>query len=88
MPLPKPRSFEPNGEISAMVSVEGEAVPLVARIRPAAANGAVEKWLVQVGGWRKVVGCRGFSRGHKHRLQRPVHFQDAALFQNSSTQRC
>jgi dynein heavy chain len=49
MPSLEPLSFEPNGEISAMVSVEGEEVPLVSRIRPAAANGAVEKWLVQVG---------------------------------------
>ena len=31
-----------------MVSVEGEMVPLVSRIRPAGANGAVERWLVQV----------------------------------------
>ncbi|KAI8468854.1 MAG: dynein heavy chain 8 [Monoraphidium minutum] len=40
--------FEPNGDISGMASVEGEVVPLSTHIRPAAANGAVEKWLVQV----------------------------------------
>jgi hypothetical protein len=32
-----------------MISVEGEMVPLKTRIKPAEANGAVEKWLVQVG---------------------------------------
>lgn len=32
-----------------MVSEEGEMVPLKKRIFPAAANGAVEKWLVEVG---------------------------------------
>lgn len=45
-----PRRFEPNGDISGMVSIEGEVVPLVSRIRPSAANGAVEKWLSQVMG--------------------------------------
>jgi hypothetical protein len=40
--------FEHNGEISGLTSVEGEVVPLATRIRPAAANGAVERWLVQV----------------------------------------
>ncbi|KIZ03382.1 Dynein heavy chain 3, axonemal [Monoraphidium neglectum] len=40
--------FEANGDISGMVSIEGELVPLATRIRPASANGAVEKWLVQV----------------------------------------
>ena len=51
VPRPHPPThprFEPGGDISGMVSVEGEVVPLVARIRPAAANGAVEKWLSQV----------------------------------------
>jgi hypothetical protein len=41
--------FEPGGDISGMVSIEGEVVPLATRIRPAAANGTVEKWLAQVG---------------------------------------
>ncbi len=31
-----------------MISVEGELVPLKTRIKPNDANGAVEKWLVQV----------------------------------------
>jgi dynein heavy chain len=31
-----------------MVSVEGELIPLKTRIKPSQANGAVEKWLVQV----------------------------------------
>ena len=42
-----------------MVSIEGEVIPYKTRIKPADANGAVEKWLVQVcvhsgaggGGW-------------------------------------
>jgi hypothetical protein len=33
---------------TGMVSVEGELVPLKTRIKPNDANGAVEKWLVQV----------------------------------------
>lgn len=47
-----------------MVSIEGELVPLATRITPAAANGAVEKWLVQVGvrrlggDWGTVGLCR------------------------------
>jgi dynein heavy chain len=32
-----------------MVSIEGELVPMKTRIKPNDANGAVEKWLVQVG---------------------------------------
>jgi hypothetical protein len=35
---------------AGMLSVEGELVPLKTRIRPAEAAGAVERWLVQVGG--------------------------------------
>ena len=34
-----------------MISIEGELVPLKTRIKPSQANGAVEKWLVQVRGW-------------------------------------
>lgn len=49
--------FEGNGDISGMVSIEGETVPLVTRIRPAAANGAVEKWLVQVGLTQAFFAC-------------------------------
>lgn len=41
--------FQPNTDITGMMSVEGELVPLKSRIRPSDANGAVEKWLVQVG---------------------------------------
>jgi hypothetical protein len=41
--------FQPNTDITAMTSVEGEVVPLKKRIKPSAAGGAVEKWLVQVG---------------------------------------
>lgn len=41
--------FEPNTDITGMVSVEGELIPLKTRIKPSQANGAVEKWLVQVG---------------------------------------
>jgi hypothetical protein len=35
-----------------MMSVEGELVPFKTRIKPSEANGAVEKWLVQV---RKII---------------------------------
>ncbi len=35
-------------EITGMVSCEGELVPLKTKIKPADANGSVEKWLVQV----------------------------------------
>lgn len=40
--------FQPNTDITAMMSVEGEVVPLKKRIKPSEAGGAVEKWLVQV----------------------------------------
>ena len=40
--------FQPNGDISGMVSAEGELVPLKARIKPSTVGGAVEKWLIQV----------------------------------------
>jgi hypothetical protein len=40
--------FQPNGDISGMVSAEGELVPLKTRIKPSAVGGAVEKWLIQV----------------------------------------
>lgn len=40
--------FQPNGDISGMVSAEGELVPLKTRIKPSTVGGAVEKWLIQV----------------------------------------
>ena len=40
--------FQPNGDISGMVSAEGELVPLKTRIKPSTVGGAVEKWLLQV----------------------------------------
>ena len=42
--------FEENMNISAMISPEKENVPLTNIVDPVAANGAVEKWLVQVEG--------------------------------------
>ena len=56
--LPRRLRFEANGDISGMLSVEGELVPLKSRIRPADANGTVEKWLVQVGPAALCVCCR------------------------------
>eukprot|EP00201_Polytomella_parva_P020499 CAMPEP_0175042260 /NCGR_PEP_ID=MMETSP0052_2-20121109/2450_1 /TAXON_ID=51329 ORGANISM="Polytomella parva, Strain SAG 63-3" /NCGR_SAMPLE_ID=MMETSP0052_2 /ASSEMBLY_ACC=CAM_ASM_000194 /LENGTH=3805 /DNA_ID=CAMNT_0016305023 /DNA_START=33 /DNA_END=11446 /DNA_ORIENTATION=+ len=35
-------------DITGMISVEGEIIPFKTRIKPADANGSVEKWLVQV----------------------------------------
>lgn len=55
--------FEANGEISGMVSVEGEVVLLTSRIRPAAANGAVEKWLMQVRADHNQRDARGWGWG-------------------------
>ncbi len=46
-PKKNTRRFEANSEITGMVSVEGELIPLKTRIKPHEANGAVEKWLVQ-----------------------------------------
>lgn len=40
--------FEPNLDITAMVSSEGEVVQFDSIINPTTAEGAVEKWLVQV----------------------------------------
>jgi hypothetical protein len=40
--------FQPNADITAVMSVEGEVLPLKKRIKPSEAGGAVEKWLVQV----------------------------------------
>jgi len=40
--------FEEDMTISGMISPEKEPVPLTTRVDPVAANGAVEKWLVQV----------------------------------------
>lgn len=40
--------FEPSEDITAIISGEGELIPLKTTIVPGAANGAVEKWLVQV----------------------------------------
>lgn len=41
--------FEESGEISGMVSVEGEKIPFVDTVNPAA-TGAVERWLLDVEG--------------------------------------
>ncbi|KAG2501733.1 hypothetical protein HYH03_000233 [Edaphochlamys debaryana] len=46
--IDKLRFEGPNAEITGMASVEGEMVPLKTKIKPADANGSVEKWLVQV----------------------------------------
>lgn len=47
--------FVGNGDIVGMVSREGEVVPLKTRIKPSLADGAVEKWLVQVpASWHSV----------------------------------
>ena len=35
-------------DITGLLSVEGEFIPLKTKIKPADANGSVEKWLVQV----------------------------------------
>ena len=40
--------FEENMNISGMISPEKELVPMTTYVDPVAANGAVEKWLVQV----------------------------------------
>uniref|UniRef100_A0A1B0EXW2 AAA+ ATPase domain-containing protein n=1 Tax=Lutzomyia longipalpis TaxID=7200 RepID=A0A1B0EXW2_LUTLO len=40
--------FDQSMEIMAMISIEGEIVPLTKRINPASANGLVEKWLKEV----------------------------------------
>jgi dynein heavy chain len=40
--------FQDNLEISGMCSAESEVVALAEKINPVAANGAVEKWLLQV----------------------------------------
>jgi hypothetical protein len=40
--------FEPNSDITGMISVEGELIPLKTRIKPTEVGGAVEKWLLQV----------------------------------------
>jgi hypothetical protein len=45
---PLAHRFQPNTDITAMLSVEGEVVPLKQRIKPSEAGGSVEKWLVQV----------------------------------------
>lgn len=39
--------FMPNEDITGMISAEGELIPLKTTIMPGAANGAVEKWLLQ-----------------------------------------
>lgn len=39
--------FEPNLDITAMISLEEEVVPLVDKFNPKTAAGAVEKWLLQ-----------------------------------------
>ncbi|GAB0093009.1 Dynein heavy chain [Sergentomyia squamirostris] len=40
--------FDQSMEIMAMISFDGEIVPLTKRINPASANGLVEKWLKEV----------------------------------------
>ena len=40
--------FDAHVDITGMASIEGEVIPLKTKIKPADANGAVEKWLVQV----------------------------------------
>ncbi|EFJ29004.1 inner arm dynein 3-2 [Selaginella moellendorffii] len=40
--------FEHNMDVTGMISAEGEVVPLVEKFNPKAAQGAVEKWLLQV----------------------------------------
>jgi dynein heavy chain len=40
--------FEHNLDITAMISAEGEIVPLVDKFNPKTAQGAVEQWLLQV----------------------------------------
>ena len=40
--------FESKGAIAGMISAEGEVVPFKTKVHPAKANGAVEKWLVEV----------------------------------------
>lgn len=40
--------FEPNTNITGMISTEGELIPLKTKIKPKDANGAVEKWLSEV----------------------------------------
>ena len=41
-------AFAENADVSSMESAEGEAVPFSTVVMPRKANGAVEKWLVQV----------------------------------------
>ncbi len=40
--------FQPNMDITAMISEEGEKVPFVNTFNPKTAQGAVEKWLTNV----------------------------------------
>lgn len=40
--------FEKNLDVTAMISAEGEIVALTEKFNPKAAQGAVEKWLLQV----------------------------------------
>ena len=53
-----------NGDLVGMVSREGEVVPLKTRIKPSLADGAVEKWLVQVPiCWHlAALGFRGYAQ--------------------------
>lgn len=39
--------FQHNMDITAMISAEGEVVPLVEKFNPKTAQGSVEKWLLQ-----------------------------------------
>lgn len=41
-------NFEPNMDITAMISEEGERVNFIFHFNPQTAMGAVEKWLLEV----------------------------------------
>lgn len=63
--------FQENLEISGMCSAESEVVALAENINPAAANGAVEKWLLQVGG-----GLEVWESGLKSPSKRDSNLRD------------
>jgi hypothetical protein len=60
-----------------MMSVEGELVPFKTRIKPSEANGAVEKWLVQV---RKITV---WMLHHCHHFAIPS-FAEGSAFKSAS----
>jgi hypothetical protein len=41
-------AFEANADVKSMVSADGERVPFATTVMPRKANGAIERWLVQV----------------------------------------